>query len=524
MSMDTLESTSLTPIQEECLALLQAKQYQSCEMVAQLELSKSSGTATAIPLELMGDCAQATSQYRRAISYFRRAALVVKDESRLRWKEAQCLSQLGSVMEGASVLERYSVKKHFGMYMTLGHLYLACGRHNDAQRVFLEAVRLNAYALEAIQWLAILKADRNAVMNAVEQGMVQKHSDDSVLPIMEIASAHFLQHCNQTDPALKAFTKLDKEYPNNVYLLLQIAGLQLQSSDESKAERTFARIRHLDESCMEKMDEYAQLLQKRGAVEELNRLASTLLELDDTRPEPWVVLSLYHYARQDSDKSLAFVDKAISLDQRHAFAHRVKGSILLADSAPEKAAASYFHANELARDVASYEGLVECYLARHQYKEAVCMAREAIEIAPRDCRAVTLVGLALSHAKEGRDRAKRAFQKALKLDPQALRPLLALVDIYQQEGDYDTCVELLLKGRSNTGMLEARLGEVHTLNENYMEAMTCFHTALSLNPDNLEAQRGMDRLEKVMRGMDPDALGDTDIPEDGSPENAGMSY
>jgi Flp pilus assembly protein TadD len=108
---------------------------------------------------------------------------------------------------------------------------------------------------------------------------------------------------------------------------------------------------------------------------------------------------------------------------------------LLKDNAPDKAAASFFHANELSRDVASYEVLVECYLARHQYKEAVCLAREAFEIAPRDLRAVTLVGLALCHAKpeEGRDRAKRAFHKALKLDSSALRPLLALVDIHLEE-------------------------------------------------------------------------------------------
>jgi len=281
------------------------------------------------------------------------------------------------------------------------------------------------------------------------------------------------------------------------------------------------------------------LLQKRDAVEDLNRLASELLELDDKRPEAWVVLSLYHYVRHDNEKAIAFADKAISLDTRHAFSHRVKGSILLADNAPEKAAASFFHANELSRDVASYEGLVECYLARQQYKEAVCMAREAIEIAPRDCRAVTLVGLALSHAKpdEGRDRAKLAFEKALRLDSGALRPLLALVDMHMQERDYETCVKLLERGKeglseahvmhSNLDMLETRLGEVYTLNESYMEAITCFHSAKSLNPDNLEAQRGLERLEKMVKGLDPDEPGETEIAEDQntneSNSNHGMS-
>ena len=210
------------------------------------------------------------------------------------------------------------------------------------------------------------------------------------------------------------------------------------------------------------------------------------------------------------------MDKAISLEQRHAFAHRVKGNILLAQDVPEKAAASFFHANEISRDVASYEGLVECYLARHQYKEAICMAREAIEVAPRDPRAVTLVGLALSQARpaEGRERAKRAFSKALTLDAGALRPLLSLVDIHMQEKDYQACINLLQKGmegktdfhatHSNQDTLYTKLGEVYTLNESYMEAMTCFHTAISLNPDNINAQQGLEQLEIVMKGVDHD--------------------
>jgi len=512
MEASSSTATPLTPLQEECVSLLKAKQYASCEIVAHMDLATAVNQAsTAVPLELLGDCAQATQQYRRAVAYYRRAALVNNQDAKLRWKEAQCLQSLGNVIEAASILERCS-ERTLGMSMTLGHLYVATGRNVDAIQAFLEALRTNAHALEAVEWLAKLGAERDDILDAVEQGMPSLH----LLPIVKIVSAHYLMHRNQNTQALDAFSTLERHFPDNVCLLRKIATLQLQSNDDASAEKTFMRVRHLDENNVETMDQYAQLFQRRGAVDELNRLAMEMLEINDKRPEAWVILALYHETRSDHEKALAFADKAISMDQRHALAHRVKGNVLLAQDAPEKAAASFFHANEICRDVASYEGLVECYLARHQYKEAICMAREAIEVAPRDPRAVTLVGLALSQARpsEGRERAKRAFRKALTLDAGALRPLLALVDIYMQEKDYTTCIHLLQKGmegmteshaiHTNQDMLQTKLGEVYTLNENYIEAISCFHTAIALNPDNTSAQQGLDQLEKVMKGIDND--------------------
>ena len=233
MAIDTNEggessSPSFTPLQDECFKLYKEKQYKSCEILARMELAlaEQEGRDVRVAWTLLGDCAHSTKQYSRAISYYRR--IHAGGSHKYRLKEAQCLQALGNVVEASSVLEM--VPREFRtltIHMTLGHLYLASGRNSSASESFLESLVQNPYTLEAMEWLAVLGTEKSQVFEAVKTGFAQNGHDQSLVPVKELINAHFAKHRHQSASSLQMFCKLEQEFPNNVYLLLKIATLQV---------------------------------------------------------------------------------------------------------------------------------------------------------------------------------------------------------------------------------------------------------------------------------------------------------
>ena len=562
-----------SPLKDECLKLLRAKQFRSCEIMTMYYLSSVSSTADCIDIyahkatayEILGDCALNQDQLNRAVSFYKKALSNLKclrepmsssslhkilhihtaAEANVKLKEARALAKLGNISEASSILDSSVPKSHplrtFGISMELGNMYLANARHSDARRSYLDALNRNPYALEAIERLVLLNAERSEVMKAVNEALQTRHEKNGKengmqndVPIADIITAYFYSdrptHSHQMN-ALSQWKTLHVKYPQNVHVLLQMALLQEKNptcDNPHAAEATFQKIRSLDYHFVEGMDTFANLLAKQCNVSELGRLSGDLLMVDDKRPEAWVALACYHEALGDSEKAIAFVDKGISCDEQNAFCHKLKGSILLSQGRPDIAGSCFFRANEIKRDIASYEGLVESCLSAKRFKEAICTAKEAMAFAPRDSRALTLVGLALSKATSssrdngGTDRAKKALRKALALDPLALRPLLALADLYIADVEFETCIDLLKKAIEDGGdanltgtspmisnvydrpvILHAKLADVYSENKMFEEALTCYHKALSMNPECLEARRGIEQMENGMKGLNP---------------------
>jgi anaphase-promoting complex subunit 7 len=150
------------------------------------------------------------------------------------------------------------------------------------------------------------------------------------------------------------------------------------------------------------------VLEQRGANSglDLNSLVHELLQIDDKRPEPWVAVALYSKMKGEKEKALRFVDKALQYDKRHIPAYHLRGSLLLSLGRADHAVVAYFQANALHRELISFKGLVDAYLAVPKRKEAMCTAKQALQLMPRSASAITLVGRVLAQSPDGYEKAK----------------------------------------------------------------------------------------------------------------------
>ena len=520
----------LTTFQKEAITLLQQQQYVSCEILARLDWSRCTieGRSDRIDIHIIAECYYQQDKWTAAKELYE--VLFTYDDVKYRYKAACCSYKLGSLIEAIMFLEDIAMDlRTLPIHMLLGKLYTATSRKQLAIDSYLSALRWNPYALEAVTALASLGTDKAPITSALESSLSTMTHVDTHFAFLakEIVLVLTAKYRHQTALGLKLLQKLSADYPDNVFLLLIQAELALLQSNHELAKDLFHRVRSLEPGNVTGMDQYANLLGMSRKINELSDLTDRMLQIDDKSPVSWTCLALYHkyHGRRDNTaNALKFVEKAIALDQKHAFAHYIRGTILFEEHRPEYAAVSFFRSIEIQPTVSTYEGLVDSYLAAGKDREAIAAAKTAYNLAPRDPRTQTLVGLALAQGSAAP--AKRSLTKALQMSPSLARPLFCLVEILRTEKDYDQCIELLNKAleahsiemgyNSSLASVEdifCRMGSIYTSKESFKDAVNAYSRALAANTHCNTAIEELDRLEKLMRGLDPNENSD-DIVED----------
>ncbi|KAE9455256.1 hypothetical protein C3L33_12852, partial [Rhododendron williamsianum] len=305
---------------------------------------------------------------------------------------------------------------------------------------------------------------------------------------------------------LELFTELLQRFPNNIHVLLEMAKVEAIIGKNDEAIMNFEKVRSIDPYLVTYMDEYAMLLKIKSDHSKLNKLVHDLLSIDPTRPEVFVALSAL-WERKDERGALSYAEKSIRIDERHIPGHIMKGNLFLSMNRPEAAVVVFRGAQALRPDLRSYQGLVRSYLALSKIKEALHSAREAMKAMPQSAKALKLVGDVHASNSGGREKAKKFYESALRLEPGYLGAALALAELHVIEGRNGDAVSLLeryLKDWADDS-LHVKLAQVYAATNMLQEALSHFQAALRINPQNEAAKKGLERLEKQMKGVDPDA-------------------
>ncbi|BBN12265.1 anaphase-promoting complex subunit 7 [Marchantia polymorpha subsp. ruderalis] len=567
-------------LRDQMTALLEQGLYDSAEILGGFLMSATASNSDLPPstraenMVLLADALYGRKEYRRALNLYRQAVQQCRvtpkqtvsggrssvqatsrppsvnslhastiNENEVKYKIGLCHLAVHDTRAALSEMEGIPPKaRNLKINLTLAKLYRSTGYDRAATAAYKECLRISPYVLEAVIALAELGVAAKELHSLLPQVGVRKMSStfghvlstrkvqpksirspvDPFEPVrwfQRLADGHCSVYGHNYKEALEHFNYLGQKFPNNVHVLLETAKAEAAMGRNDEAVHNFEKARQADQYNISSMDEYAMLLRTRSNQVELNRLVHDLLNIDPARPEVWVASAVYWELRDDRVRALTYTDKAMRIDERLTSAHLVKGNLSLSLNRSEVAVMAFRKAQSLRTDLRAYQGLVRAHLANSKHKEALCAAREAMKAMPHSAKALTLVGDVYAQNSEGRDKGRKFYESALRQEPGYLGAVLSLADLHGAEGRNDEAIALLqryLKTWADDS-LHTKLAQILAASNKLGESLSHYQTALSINPLNEAAKKGLERLEKQMKGVDPDAL---DEEEDNEGEDA----
>ncbi|XP_057957932.1 anaphase-promoting complex subunit 7 isoform X2 [Malania oleifera] len=551
---------------DQITTLIEHGLFNSAQMLGSFLVSSSAANADSSPqvkaenLVLLGDALFRDREYRRAIHTYKQALqhykIIPKQNTTTsrnslsasnrssspnsfnisainenEFKIASCHCALNENRAALIEMEGIPSKaRNLQMNLTMGKLYRNSRHIRAATACYKECLRICPYIIEAIIALAELGVAPKDIISLFPQtpnrsGRPPSDHFDSSRWLQRYVEAQCCIASNDYKGGLELFTELLQRFPNNIHILLEIAKVEAIIGKNDDAIMNFEKARAIDPYIVTYMDEYAMLLKTKSDSSKLNKLVHDLLSIDPTRPEVFVALSVL-WERKDERGALSCVEKSIRIDERHIPGYIMKGNLYLSMNRPEVAVIAFRGAQELRPDLRSYQGLVRSYLALSKIKEALYAAREAMKAMPQSAKALKLVGDVHASNSGGREKAKKFYESALRLEPGYLGAALALAELHVMEGRNGDAVSLLeryLKDWADDS-LHVKLAQVFAATNMLQEALSHYQAALRINPQNEAARKGLERLEKQMKGVDPDAPEEDDENEvedaDGDQEEA----
>ncbi|EKX43773.1 hypothetical protein GUITHDRAFT_110228 [Guillardia theta CCMP2712] len=390
-------------------------------------------------------------------------------------------------------------------------------------RVHVEIAKLQHRAGAADKALSALKSaldDAPLAIEMIEELVWAGQSEEEIMShfrcmvekgwLLDFIRARVQHAMYDYKGALHSYKQVAEAFPENLEVMSGMATCQLHTRDVVGATKAFERVHEKDRHYLDRMEEYGSALKATGSSAKLNIVGYELVNVSPQRPEGWIVCSMYMECQEEKELALEYAERAIQVAPRSSAALIQRGRIQLDAEKYDLALMSFREALGIAKSIHAYQGLVRGYIGARRVKEAITTARESLQQMPKNAQAFKLVGLALAQLPEGVSKAKTAFERAIQLDPTCPESVLELVDILEEENKLQESVEVMERfvSKTESDVAHCRLGDLYLKLGRFQNALVSYHNALSAHPGMEAATIGLSRLEKAMKGIDPDGDGE----------------
>ncbi|EFA78599.1 anaphase promoting complex subunit 7 [Heterostelium album PN500] len=407
--------------------------------------------------------------------------------------------------------------RNLAVHLTLARLYRDSGnvmrdKTKDAISCFKEALRLCPLCIEAYNALKELGEEPEVLLHQLlsKQSTVNANIDSTWIPAL--AQSQIELKRNQPQKSLYLLKRLESRFHGNLYLLEKLAISYLNNDEPSiiNTMNTFHKLRTIDSFYVGSMDIYCSLLKRRQLQLELNKVCSDLVNNNPNCVESWTSVALYHSLKENNEKALENVDRALSIRESHAYAHALKGDIFMSLEEPKEALPSLERAFALSKTIFNARELVRCHLFLNQLSEALNVARTIHRMSPDYSKSKALVGMVLANQPEERDKARTILNEALTISPYCIDSVLTMSKLNLVEGKTQDAIDLLQKqlDYQETDLMHTEMATIYMSKEMYDDAMKHLNAALEINPQYEAARNGLHRLDLILKGFDPDQMED----------------
>ncbi|ELT97952.1 hypothetical protein CAPTEDRAFT_184536 [Capitella teleta] len=436
-------------------------------------------------------------------------------EAEVKYKLHECYCKMKQFRDAIAVLEGINTRQRTSkINLALARLYQRTGANDrSAVTAYKEVLRECPLSLAAAQGLLALGIKGAEVESLIKNGLPCATNMEWLFSWVRgqslVASKEYVA-------ATQAFKMLDNKplLRDNIEVLVSSAEAQFLNGDSQAAMTALNRVHALDSLHLKHMDMLAFLLYKDEKQKELESLATHLITVSESAPEPWVALGYLTMAINKTGRSVYFAKKALDIDGRSVEALLLKGYALLKQKKMQEAIQHLQEALRIAPyRFEAHSALVECYLKSRRIREAVSCAGQAWKQLT-NARSLTLYAIVLANEPLNVKKAKGYLETAMKMDATYMPAVYQMAEILAQQQAYDKGIDLLrnVLTRHSTSRLHHLMGDFLHQTGDLSEALNQYSMALryrrssllphmrlpfcSIDPHNVKVQEAIERLEK----------------------------